>query len=106
MRLILAAVAAFILAACASMGRPTGGEYDVDPPVYVQSNPAIGSVNFKKNHITIDFNENLQVEDVMNKVVVSPAQKNIPSITANGSRPNCVTPCWTIPPIPSTFPTR
>lgn len=86
MRLILAAVAAFILAACASMGRPTGGEYDVDPPVYVQSNPAIGSVNFKKNHITIDFNENVQVEDVMNKVVVSPPQKNIPSITANGKR--------------------
>lgn len=86
MRLLAAALGASLLGACASMGRPTGGDYDIEAPVYVRSNPAIGSTNVDRNRITIDFNENVQVEDVMNKVVVSPAQKNIPSITANGHR--------------------
>ena len=86
MRLLLGVVALFIMAACASIGRPGGGEYDYDPPKYVRSNPAIGEKNVSKNRISIEFNENVQVEDVMNKVVVSPAQKTMPSITANGHR--------------------
>lgn len=86
MQLLAGAVMVSLLGACASMGRPTGGDYDIEPPVYVRSNPAIGSTGVSRNHITIDFNENVQVEDVMNKVVVSPAQKNIPQITANGHR--------------------
>lgn len=86
MQLLAGAAVASLLGACASMGRPTGGDYDIEPPVYVKSNPAIGATGINRNHITIDFNENVQVEDVMNKVVVSPAQKNIPQITANGHR--------------------
>lgn len=86
MQLLAGAAVASLLGACASRGRPTGGDYDIEPPVYVKSNPAIGATGINRNHITIDFNENVQVEDVMNKVVVSPAQKNIPQITANGHR--------------------
>lgn len=86
MQLLAGTAVASLLGACASMGRPTGGDYDIEPPVYVKSNPAIGATGINRNHITIDFNENVQVEDVMNKVVVSPAQKNIPQITANGHR--------------------
>lgn len=86
MQLLAGAAVASLLGACASKGRPTGGDYDIEPPVYVKSNPAIGATGINRNHITIDFNENVQVEDVMNKVVVSPAQKNIPQITANGHR--------------------
>lgn len=86
MQLLAGAAVASLLGACASMGHPTGGDYDIEPPVYVKSNPAIGATGINRNHITIDFNENVQVEDVMNKVVVSPAQKNIPQITANGHR--------------------
>jgi hypothetical protein len=84
MLLVVAVLA--LLAACASTGRPSGGDYDVDPPIYMQSNPAIGAKNVKTNKYTIHFNENVQVEDVTNKVVVSPAQKNIPSISANGKQ--------------------
>ena len=86
MRSLPVVAALLFLAACASMGRPTGGDYDIEPPYYVQSNPAIGSKGVKTNKITVDFNENIQVEDVMTKVVVSPAQKSIPPITANGKR--------------------
>lgn len=86
MRLLLGVVALFILAACASIGRPGGGEYDYEPPKFVRSNPAIGEKNVSRNRISIEFDENVQVEDVINKVVVSPAQKTMPSITANGHR--------------------
>lgn len=86
MRLLLGVAALFILAACASIGRPGGGEYDYDPPKFVRSNPAIGEKNVSRNRISIEFDENVQVEDVINKVVVSPAQKTMPSITANGHR--------------------
>ncbi len=86
MRLLLVVAALFILAACASIGRPNGGEYDYEPPKFVKSNPAIGEKNVTRNRIDIEFDENVQVEDVMNKVVVSPAQKTMPAITANGHR--------------------
>ncbi len=86
MRILAGAAGATFMVACASMGRPSGGDYDIAPPVYVKSNPAIGATSVKGNRITVDFDENVKVEDVMTKVVVSPAQKNIPSITANGHR--------------------
>lgn len=86
MRLPVAIIAAVLLAACASMGRPEGGPRDVDPPVYLGSNPAPGALNVDKNKITISFNENVKVSDVMSKVVVSPAQVTPPLINALGKR--------------------
>lgn len=75
-----------LLAACASIGRPEGGARDELPPVFVRSNPAPGSLNFHGNNISIFFDENIKMEDVVNKVVVSPVQKQPPSISANGRR--------------------
>lgn len=84
MRILLAVIAAAILAACASIGRPSGGDYDMEPPQFVGSNPAPGSVNVDRGRVTLTFDENVQLEDAGNKVVVSPAQKQTPQISANG----------------------
>ena len=86
MRLIVAIVAAAALAACASMGRPEGGPIDETPPVFVRSTPRPGAVNVERDRITIEFDENVQLKDAMNKVVVSPAQKTMPKISAAGRR--------------------
>lgn len=75
-----------LLAACASIGRPEGGDRDELPPVFVHSTPAPGTLNFEGNRLNIFFDENIKMEDVMNKVVVSPVQKQPPSISANGKR--------------------
>lgn len=83
---MLPALAAGLLAACASMGRPDGGPRDMDPPVYVKSNPAPGQLNVRNNKIVIDFNENISIDDAMNKVVVSPAQRTTPAVSALGHR--------------------
>lgn len=75
-----------IMAACASIGRPEGGPRDELPPVYISSNPTPGSKNFKGKKIEILFDENLKLDDINNKVVVSPAQKYPPSILASGKK--------------------
>lgn len=82
----LGAVAALTLAACASLGRPEGGPRDVTPPRYVSSNPVPGSLNFKGDKISIFFDENVQLDDPNSKVAISPAQKEMPTLFANGRR--------------------
>jgi len=86
LRLLLAIIAVAVLAACANMGRPEGGPRDELPPVYVRSNPAMGQLNVKGNKITAEFDENIALEDAMNKIVVSPAQRTTPAISANGKK--------------------
>lgn len=86
LRLLLAMIAVALLAACANMGRPEGGPRDELPPVYVRSNPSIGQLNVKGNKITVEFDENIALDDAMNKIVVSPAQRTTPAISSNGKR--------------------
>ena len=81
---ILWALIASVLVSCANIGRPSGGPRDETPPVYVSSNPEPNQLNFSGSKITINFNEYIQLKDQTTKVVVSPAQKNMPIIRANG----------------------
>lgn len=78
--------AALLLAACASIGRPEGGPRDMTPPVMVSSTPAPGSVNISNGRIDIVFDENITLDDPMNKIVVSPPQKKQAQISSNGRR--------------------
>lgn len=84
MRTLLAVVVALALAACASMGRPEGGPRDTEPPVFVSSNPMPGELNVTRNRIRVTFNENVNVTDAMSKILVSPVQKDMPSISSSG----------------------
>lgn len=83
---VIAVAVAALVAACASIGRPQGGPRDETPPVYVKSNPAPSSTRFSGTRITIDFDENVQLDDPGSKVVISPAQRTTPAISANGKR--------------------
>lgn len=84
--LTAAAGASLLLAACASIGRPEGGPRDMTPPAFVGSNPAPGTLNFKGNRITVDFDENIQLEDPVNKIIISPPMGRQPAISSNGKR--------------------
>lgn len=86
--IILTILIAALLYSCASIGRPTGGNKDIDPPVFTGSNPAPNSTNVKNQSIVLHFNEYIVLKDQSTKVVVSPAQKENPSIRANGKRIN------------------
>lgn len=86
--IVLTILIAALLYSCASIGRPTGGNKDIDPPVFTGSNPAPNSTNVKNQSIVLHFNEYIVLKDQSTKVVVSPAQKENPSIRANGKRIN------------------
>ncbi len=85
---VLAAAAACIamLWGCASIGNPSGGPRDEDPPRFVRANPAPGSVNVDPSNINIDFNELVNVKDAFQKVVLSPPTKNTPRVSTRGRR--------------------
>lgn len=75
-----------IAVSCASIGNPTGGPRDEDPPIFVRANPAPGSVNVNRQKIDIDFNEIVTVKDAFTNVVVSPPSKQVPRVSSNGRR--------------------
>lgn len=76
----------FAVASCASIGTPTGGARDEDPPRFVKANPAPGSTNVKRNRIDIEFNEIVNVKDAFTKVVVSPPSKQVPRVSSSGKK--------------------
>lgn len=86
LRVLVAAVIAVAVGACASMGRPEGGPRDETPPVFMRSNPMPGSTEVTRNRIEIMFDENVKLDDPMNKIVFSPAQKDMPKVTAVGRK--------------------
>lgn len=78
--------ALLLLAACANLGHPTGGPRDVTPPRYVSSNPVPGATNVKSKKFSIIFDENIQLDNPGSKVAISPTQKEMPELFANGRR--------------------
>ncbi len=46
----------------------------------------MGQLNVKGNKITVEFDENIALDDAMNKIVVSPAQRTTPAISSNAKR--------------------
>lgn len=80
------ALTLWVVASCASKGRPQGGARDVTPPAYVRSNPPHGTLNFKGERIEAFFDENIQLDDAFNKVIVSPTQKITPVVRSFGRR--------------------
>ena len=80
------ALTLWVVASCASIGRPQGGARDVTPPAYVRSNPPHGTLNFKGERVEAFFDENIQLDDAFNKVIVSPTQKITPVVRSFGRR--------------------
>lgn len=76
----------FLLWGCASIGNPSGGPRDEDPPRFVRANPAPGSVNVDPSNINIEFNELINVKDAFQKVVLSPPTPNTPRVSTRGRR--------------------
>ncbi|MDE5872003.1 MAG: Ig-like domain-containing protein, partial [Muribaculaceae bacterium] len=85
---VLGATAAsvMLLWGCASIGNPSGGPRDEDPPRFVRANPAPGSVNVDPSNIHIDFNELINVKDAFQKVVLSPPGTSTPRVSTRGRR--------------------
>jgi hypothetical protein len=69
---------------CANMGFPTGGPKDEDPPYLKKSNPKDGALNFKGKKIILEFNELLKLDNVNQKLIVSPPMNKKPTVVSHG----------------------
>lgn len=83
---VLFTLPSFLFTSCARMGNPDGGWYDDTPPRVVRSTPDDGGTHVKGKRVTINFNEYIKIEDVQNKVIISPPQLEMPDIKATGKR--------------------
>lgn len=84
--LLWATVFIGLLASCASIGNPSGGARDEDPPRFVRATPAPGSTNVNRQKIEIEFDEIVNVKDAFTKVVVSPVSKSVPRVSSLGKK--------------------
>ena len=75
-----------LMVACANLGTPDGGPYDEDPPKIIGTSPKFGAVNAKHKKIILYFDENIKLDNAMEKVVISPPQINQPDIDAAGKK--------------------
>lgn len=71
------------LIGCASIGSPGGGLYDEKPPVLRSSDPADGATGVRKQKFTLRFDENIKLDNAMDKLTISPPQEKSPSILSN-----------------------
>lgn len=83
---ILTLVSIIAQNSCANIGRPSGGPKDETPPEFVRGTPMPNTLNYTKKKIDLEFNENILLEKVSEKVIISPPQKQMPEIRSNGKR--------------------
>ncbi len=81
-----ALIGLLLLLGCASIGNPSGGPRDENPPRFVRANPTPGSVNVDPGNIYIDFNELVNVKDAFQNVVLSPPGESTPRVSTRGRR--------------------
>ena len=71
---------------CANIGNPSGGPIDKTPPIFMRSNPTPNAVNVKDRKIEIFFDEIVTLKDPSTKIIVSPAQTEMPHMSALGRK--------------------
>ena len=71
---------------CANIGNPSGGPIDKTPPIFMRSNPTPNAVNVKDRKIEIFFDEIVALKDPSTKIIVSPAQTEMPRMSALGRK--------------------
>lgn len=74
------------IASCASMGTPSGGPRDEDPPIFVTSTPLQGEVEVTPTRAVLTFNELVTLKDAFTKVVLSPPASQVPRVSSLGRR--------------------
>ncbi len=79
-------IAAAVMYSCTNIGNPSGGPIDKTPPIFMRSNPTPNAVNVKDRKIEIFFDEIVSLKDPSTKIIVSPAQTEMPRMSALGRK--------------------
>jgi hypothetical protein len=73
-------------AGCAIRVAPTGGAKDTKPPVLLKASPDTFSTNFSANTIEFEFDEYYQLNDLTNRLVISPPMEKAPIPKIKGKK--------------------
>jgi hypothetical protein len=65
-----------LLARCAQQVAPTGGKKDTTPPELISSNPPNKTLNFKGQDIELFFNEYVILDNIQQKLIITPETDN------------------------------
>ena len=88
MRLVAIVLLTAALWGCASIGNPSGGARDEDPPRFLRANPPQGSTEVSRTlrRAVLEFNEIVNVKDAFSKVMISPVSASVPRVSSSGRR--------------------
>jgi hypothetical protein len=67
---------------CANIIPPSGGYKDTIPPLLVHATPGDSSKNFNANHITLTFDEFINLDNPHENLLISPVPKTEPVVEA------------------------
>lgn len=67
---------------CANIVPPSGGPKDTLAPVLVGATPDDSTLHFKAKKVTFSFNEYVELDNIFDKLIVSPTLKRTPVVTA------------------------
>ncbi|RAJ85626.1 Ig-like domain-containing protein [Chitinophaga dinghuensis] len=80
--LIFIPVAVIFFSRCANIVPPGGGPRDTLPPVLLQAKPADSTLHFEGHKISFLFDEYVELDNINDKLIVSPTLKRQPIVTA------------------------
>lgn len=81
MRLLTYSLMLTLLASCAQVVAPTGGDKDQTPPAIIASDPPDLSTNFDRKRIEITFDEYIQFNNLKKQLIISPPLLEDPDIS-------------------------
>ena len=79
-------ILALIVKSCASPGPLSGGEKDIDPPIFIASDPPLYSRNTEPRKIFLEFDEFLVLEELTNNLLISPPLNEDPDVKLRGRK--------------------
>jgi hypothetical protein len=80
-KLLISLVFLLVLASCANVRSPGGGDKDNAPPQPLDFSPPNESLHFNSQNFSITFDEWVQLDDIVNQLVVSPPLEKKPKVS-------------------------
>ncbi len=84
--LVMLPILALIIKSCASPGPLSGGEKDIDPPVFIGSDPVMYSRNVEPRKVFMEFDEFLVFTELNQNLLISPPLSEDPEIKLRGKK--------------------
>ena len=67
---------------CANIVPPSGGPKDTTAPRLISANPLDSTLHFKSKKVVLTFDEYVELDNIFDKLIVSPTLKRTPTVTS------------------------